>query len=472
MLTIIGVTMNSNQLFEGIEHIAETPGKKDKERLVATLLEDSLGFLVLTYAYDPFKTYGIAKVPESDHNDGGFFDARTFTLLEELARRNLTGNAAREAVKAEFERLSPEGEELLARVIKKDLRAGFTDGTINRVRPGTVAEFPYMRCVLPKKAKLDKWPWAKGIVSQVKADGMFANVNVYSDGSVSIHSRQGTPFPAYHPDLELLTADLAKLDRERQYHGELLVRNAAGIVPRQIGNGMINSVVQGGSLEAGYAIQFSVWDTIPLEAAKPKAEHKEPYTARLMTLLNMLKGQDPGAYVSLIETRMVRSMAEAYAHSTDCLARGLEGTIIKNPGGFWRDTSSGNPDVVKIKLEVTVELKVVGVTKGTGKRADTFGALTCRTSDDLLEVNVGSGITDASLAALMAMHGAGTLVGSIVSVTFNDLLAPSASNPLHSLFLPRYVEIRTDKTEADSLDKVRDQYEAAKQGPNVLKEAA
>ena len=40
-------------------------------------------------------------------------------------------------------------------------------------------------------------------------------------------------------------------------------------------------------------------------------------------------------------------------------------------------------------------------------------------------------------------------------------MAPDNLHETHSIFLPRFIEHRTDKTTADTLEQVRDQFEAA-----------
>ena len=55
-------------------------------------------------------------------------------------------------------------------------------------------------------------------------------------------------------------------------------------------------------------------------------------------------------------------------------------------------------------------------------------------------------------------------IGRIVPVLFNEVMRPGPHNSLHSLFLPRLEEAgwRPDKSVADDLDRVLEQFEAAK----------
>jgi DNA ligase-1 len=453
--------MNSDQVFNAIEVIASKPGKKDKEALVKKLMEDLTARKVLLSAYDPYTTYGVIKVPEKKILGNKVFSSLTWMLLEQLSKRKLTGHAARDSIQAEMDRLSDTSAELLKRIIKRDLRAGFTDGTINRVRPGTFAEFPYMRCVLPKSAKLDKWNWVRGVYSQVKADGMFANVNVHSDNSVSIHSRQGTEYPIDHPAFVKMTSEIQRLFVPgSQSHGEMLVVGPDGKdLSRQLGNGMINKVQQGGELPKDHYIRFSVWDQIPLDCAVPDGKYEVSYETRIEYLRNQLVHAKTGL-VSLIETEVVHSIQEAYEHSARCRARGFEGSVIKNPVGFWKDSSSGSKDVVKLKLEVEIDVKVVGKTIGNGARSHLFGALRVQSSDGLFACDVGTGFSEDLLSEINDMGD--DVLDMVATIKINDIMYPSDSNPLHSAFLPVFIELRTDKNVADSLRKILDQVNAAK----------
>ena len=50
---------------------------------------------------------------------------------------------------------------------------------------------------------------------------------------------------------------------------------------------------------------------------------------------------------------------------------------------------------------------------------------------------------------------------SIITVKANGIMSPDKDGNLHSLFLPIFIEKRADKAEADSLPRVREQFEAA-----------
>jgi DNA ligase-1 len=448
--------MSSDAVYDLIEQVAATSSKNEKIALLEANRDNELLKRVLNYAYNPFKTYGIRKRPETiGSNVGHEFDEGTWELLDDLIERTLTGNAAIEAVQGEMTALSASSAELLWRIITKDMRAGFSESTCNKVWKGLIPDFPYMRCSLPKDAKLNEFDWTLGVISQEKADGMFANLDFEEGGIVSIRSRQGSPFPM--EAFELLVNEVkARLADGMQYHGELLVQRDGKVLPREIGNGILNSILSGGSFAANERPIYMIWDAIPLSSVVTKGKYEVAYIKRLSFINRRLKMTE-GQYVAMIETRVYHSLGDAYSHYRDLLKLGKEGTIIKNPHAIWKDGTS--KEQVKLKLEFEVELEVYGFEEGNGKNADTFGALKCKSSCGQLLVSV-SGFTDAKRREIHENRDDWGS-GAIITVRANSIMRPSESSEFHSLFLPRFVERRFDKSAADDLARIEEQQQAA-----------
>jgi DNA ligase-1 len=378
-------------------------------------------------------------------------------ILRKVAGRELTGHDAKMYIANMHKGFAHDWErELLTMLIERDVRAGFSDSTTNKVWAGLVTDVPYMRCCLPKDAKLDRFDWELGVISQIKADGMFANINHEVDGRVTIMSRNGSPFPVDHPAFAALIQEVREhIPRGNQLHGELLMFLDCKMLPRQEGNGKFNTLLQGGDLDYGtFAVAYECWDMIPAFAAYAKNKYTTPYHERFETLSGFL-GQSERTALWLIETRKVHSLKEAYEHYRDALDRGLEGTIIKEGTMPWEDTTSKWQ--VKLKLEFECDLKITGFKEGRGKYVGMLGSFECESSDGKLQVNV-SGLTDAQRKEYWEDRE--QLLGKILTVKSNSIMPPTRTE-FYSLFLPVMVEIRLDKREADSVERVQDQYEAA-----------
>ena len=428
-------------------------------------------FAGLRYALDNIDTFGVKKVPERTGPDGPGLSFTAFaTLANELIARNITGNDALSAINRVMEiATNDEFNYWYRRILIKDLKCGMSEGTVNKAIKDTHPQWvipttPYMRCTLPAKSNMEEWDWSKGIYSQTKADGMFAHVNIREDGYVWVTSRGGTLFPAGSLGIE---DDLvATFQSGTQTHGELTIYIDGVLQAREIGNGIFNSLLKGGSLEANQKVVYDCWDQIPLAEAVPKGKYMVVYATRFAKLEKQVQiGMK--ASVRLTETRIVYSMAEAVVHYKEHRARKLEGTILKTPMLTWKDGTS--KDQAKMKEEIDVELRVKGFNPGKGKNANTFGSIQCESECGLLEVNV-SGMSDDMRAAIHADRL--NWPGKIITARSNSLLAPSKGkkNGLWSMFLPRLIEERMDKTVADTLEQIQAQFAAAEAAAGASEE--
>ena len=452
--------MNSREILNAVEEIAATSSKNAKEALVKKYAADADFVRVMEYTYNPFKTFGLRQMPTKMVADGREFNPVTWSILDDLISRELSGGAARNVVEEEINMLDEASADLFVRIIRKDLRAGFSESTCNKAVKGLIHDFPYMRCSLPKDAKLEEWDWKGGVVSQEKADGMFGNLDHEVNGLVRIASRQGTEFPIEKFGA-VVDSTLKSITPGTQSHGEFLVKRNGVVLERQVGNGILNSVIKGGDFGPGEEPVFMLWDQIPLSAVVSKGKYNTPYIQRLRGIIQQLKAGQPTA-LQLIPTRIVHSLAEAYNHYREMLLAGKEGTVIKNPSAIWRDGTS--KDQVKLKLEADVDLKIVGIVPGRAgtKNEGRAGSFTCVTSCGQLVVDVA--VKNEALRDRVDANP-DEFIEKIVPVRGNSILLPSDSNEFHTLFLPRMVEAdyRLDKTEPDSLKQVFDQFEAAMQ---------
>lgn len=446
-------------VLEILNQVAGTTKKTEKEAILKANA-DVPGLSKAFYlAYQPTINFYTKTVPPYLPNTGAtVFDEELPTLAAALdnlesviAGRKLTGGAASKYIGALMSQVSADDAEVLKRVILRDLRIDAGANTANKVWKALVLDVPYMRCSLPKEVDLKAFPWVTGVYSQLKSDGSFTNVNLYEDGGVEFMTRNGNLYPA-EAFKELSTTFSKVPAKGHQFHGELVVYKDGELLERAEGNGILNKLQKGkNKLPEGHVIKFVAWDMIPLSESKPKNKYDVPYRVRLAAL-EALNLSGPA---SVVETRVVHSIREAYEHYQEQLALGLEGTILKDPDAIWEDTTSRKQ--VKFKLDVTVDLECVGFTAGNGKNADTFGAMMLRSSDGLLTVNC-SGFKDKDRAYISDNRD--DYLGQIQACTSNAM-TKMRKDGTRSLFLPRWVEGRTDKFDADSLAQVEAQFESA-----------
>lgn len=415
---------------------------------------------VTRMALDPTFTYYMAEL--SARTSGGADELQFDPLMEllwSLSMREITGNTAEAAVSTLYNRLHPDDAEVLNRVITKNLKAGVGATAVNKVFNGLVTEFPYMRCSLPKDVKLATWEWEDGIISQLKANGSFVRIAVREDGATGATTRQGNQYPRGDALAHLLEdAAWAAQGDSVEFHGELLVYGPFGVLPRSEGNGILNSLLSGGELPAGHSVRMDAWDVIPLAQAVVGGQVDIHYGSRLAELARRITGTSAVRTMQVIEYKLVYSWAEARAHALHFMKQGLEGTVIKRRTAPWRDGDSR--DQVKIKLEVDVDLRIVGFTEGTkGTRTEhTFGSVMLETLCGSLKVSASGLKRDLEL---WLHENRDAAIGMIMAVRANEISPPCETNEHWSLYHPRVIELRRDKDTADTLEQVRAQFEKA-----------
>lgn len=396
---------------------------------------------LLKRTYSPSYVYGIKKFdkPETFGNLtlANKWESCDF-LLTKLSKRMVTGNQAKQEVELFASCLTEKEFVVFQNLLKGDLRCGINVSSINKAFPGTIPEYPYMRCSLPSGSNMKKWNWEEGIYSQQKADGMFANI-LYDKGRVTITSRNGTEF--HLAEFKDFVDDFTKIAPEGVYNGELLVIESNSILPREIGNGVLNSVLKGGSFKDNQIPFYFVWDCVV---------NNIPYKDRFNSLRTL-----NGRFVDIIPTKIVYSQIEAYEHYKYMVECGFEGTVLKNPNALWKDGTS--KDQVKFKVEAEVDLVCKGFNPGNGKNESLFGSMICESSCGRVQVNV-SGFKDDLRKTIWESRD--EWIGRIVTVRANSLMTSEPGKP-NRLFLPRFVEERLDKTEADDYDKIVSIFDSA-----------
>lgn len=456
--------MNSCEILRALDTVAAVSGKNEKSVLLTAYMVDPTFERVMKLMLNPlisfYKRPARSKVFGTEH-----FSDDTWTLLDRLATRQLSGNAAGHAVDRALSTLTPESSELLWRILHRDTRAGFSEGSINKIKPATIPEVPYMRCGLPSDVDLDLWPWARGIYVQQKADGTFFSLTV-RQGGVTINSRTGFEWPLeFYGEL----GDLFATFPDGQYHGEMLVYEDGKVLPREVGNGILTSVNKGSPFPTGCTPVPHLWDVISLDSLTRRGTCQTAYADRFATVQKVVEGFG-GGLVQVIETIIVHSLDEAYAVSGRYIREGKEGAVIKHPDGIWRDTGSGaSPDAIKIKLQAPCELRITGLTPGKGKNAKTFGSLACTSECGQLEVNI-SGFSDE--LRLEISKGPDRFIHSIITVKFNDITKPNKKTKLYSLYLPRFGELRPDRSSADTLERIQQQLSDAKVAIGMIEKQA
>lgn len=164
--------------------------------------------------------------------------------------------------------------------------------------------------------------------------------------------------------------------------------------------------------------------------------------------------------IQLIPFLFVDNIQQALKQTSSWMNEGYEGAILKDLNKLVvKDGTSKYQQ--KIKLEISVEMRIVGFTKGTKKtkREGKIGAIVFENDEGTIKGKT-SGFDDKYLDWFTENQE--QLIGSIIEVKFNDI-TKGKNNDYYALSHPRFVEIRNDKDETDQLSKVFELREMAMQ---------
>lgn len=437
-----------NLIYDVLALVRKTSSKNEKIDIL-TKYKDIPGLSeYLEMVYDPQTNYYMKKIPEATYAFGANKNLpwdEAIPVLGKLRYRQLSGNEAKDAVSVLRGKLSQEADEMLCWALKRDVEAGIGIETINKVWDGLIFVPPYQRCSTESDGKQDKWDWSKKHYVQLKADGMFVNL-ILENGFAKYMTRNGNVI--VNDALHLISIEARDtLPENSVTTGELLVceKGEGTPLPRTTANGILNSLFHGEDLDEKYMLRLVVWDNIPL-VDWYEGSYKIPYSERWKKLVARVADER----IQTIETRVVGSVQEAKDIALEWMKEGHEGAILKNADGVWKDHTS--PSQVKIKSELDVDLIIKKMTPGSGKNKATFGSLTCESSDGELVVDV-SGFTDKERQHIKETFET-EWKNKICAVKANQLLVPGKNNSKYSLFLPRFVEKREDKSEADNIERI------------------
>ena len=424
-----------------IQDLEENNSRLHKEGVIEkALVAARLGsysaecFLYNCYlAYNPFFTYNIKQVPETE---GLEFKENPWVafwgLCESLRTRTITGNAAKEAVELMSQKFDSDQWNMLARrVLIKDLRCGITSKTINKIVGNSEWKIPVFEVQLATDSKGHPKKLVGEVMIEPKLDGV-RTIAILTKDNVQLFSRNGKLFNNF-PQIE---QELKKLCPSITQRGGV-------VIDGEITGKSFQELMRGATRKDHVAADsvFNVFDIMSLVEFKQGHSNRtqkdrllalESVVNRVqMTNVVMVKGKQ----LNLDNEQDHKFMAQ---YANDCVAEGYEGIMIKKLDApyeckrstFW----------MKWKPVITVDLEVVDIEEGTGRNAGRLGALVCEGVDEdrTIRVNVGSGLSDSDRDNFWTRKD--SLVGYIVEVKADAVT--QNQDGTYSLRFPRFERFR------------------------------
>ena len=415
-----------------IKRLEATASRNEKESILKANAANPLLKEAFRLALDPMVNFYIKQIPAPMSYIQPLSLGPAFTNLSQLSSRSIRGDLAKNFLSRTLGGLDEDDQEVLRRVIGRNLKCGVSESTVEKIWPDLQLSYPCMLVSPMNGSTKLKFP----MMAQTKMDGMRFNA-IVENGSVSYRSRNGKELDLF----ETLDDDFLKMadGSDLVFDGELLVTGPQGkVLDRKTGNGLLTKFQKGtGTEEVAKRIRAVVWDRIPLADFR-SGSCKIPCHSRW----TLLEGTGTNR-VRVAQTTMINTIGIAQALYQEKLAEGEEGLILKDPKGPWENKRVKHQ--VKMKAELEADLICTGTTAGTGKYTGMIGALEVQSADGKVKCSVGTGLSDEERRS-----DPGEFVGKVLSVKYNALITDKKTGAC-SLFLPVFVEIRLDKDKADTL---------------------
>jgi DNA ligase-1 len=419
------------------------PSRLNKEAIILAIAEEGNKefFEGCRLAFDPMITFGIKQVPEKTDADGAGLPWDSFTLaLTGFVTRNVTGNTARDMIQAMMKSATKkEWNGWYRRILIKDLRAGFSEKTINKVVEKKYAQYaiPVFGCQLAHDSANHETKVSGKKLIEVKLDGVRVITIVRSDGRVDMFSRNGKELVNFPHIIEQISAVVkaksTSKDMDLVLDGEIMSSSFQDLMTQ---------VHRKSDVKANDAI-LNLFDVIPLADFEKGVYDKTQRVRSSMVQFWVQQNHKMMPNVTCLATEEVDlDTAEGQLRykeiNAQAVAGGYEGIMIKDPEAGYECKRS--VAWLKLKPFIEVSLTVVGVEEGTGKNIGKLGAFIVEGVDDgkTISTNVGSGLTDNMRECFWEAQA--DLIGNIVEVRADAIT--QNQDGTYSLRFPRFKGFR------------------------------
>jgi DNA ligase-1 len=391
--------------------------------------------------------------------------------------------------------LSPQEIRYLVKIITGDLRIGLKEGLVEEAiaaafsRPVEAVREAAMLCgdlpAVVRAAQADRLgdialrifhplqfmlaspePTAEAIVERLPPPIWLEEK--YDGIRCQLH-KQGARVELFSRDLHRITAQFPDLARAAQgwpgdfiIDGELLAWRDGRALPFAELQKRLGRKGDDFFLGAEIPVSVSAYDLLWLNG---RALLKDPLAERRTLLANLLAPLTaaPASLVTLAPITMATTALDIEAAFLASRQRGNEGLLAKDPRSLYTPGRRGLAWLKLKKAYATLDVVVVGVEYGHGKRRDVLSDYTFSIrdtgSDRLLTIGKAySGLTDSEIARLtehflahtLEIRGRYRLVvpDTVLEIAFDSIQPSKRHESGFSLRFPRIARIRTDKTPA------------------------
>lgn len=431
----------SDPCYSVISSLEDHPSRLNKEAILLAQAEqgnDEL-FHGLQLAFDAMVTFGLKQIKEKNDEDGPGLSWDDFVrTIDGFINRTVTGNSARDTIDAMMAKATKaEWNGWYRRILIKDMRAGFSENTVNKVVEKNYAPYsiPVFSCQLAHDSANHETKVAGKKLIEVKLDGVRVLTIVYPDGRVDQFSRNGKELVNF-PHVKEQLSTVAKKSPPPYavvLDGEIMSNSFQDLMKQ---------IHRKSSAKANDAV-LNLFDMCPLSDFE-EGMWEKPQTVRSQMLsawFDQNEADLPNVTIvgqELVDLDSADGQLRYKEINAKAIEGGYEGIMLKDPTAGYKCKRS--VAWLKLKPFIEVSLTVTAVEEGTGKNVGKLGALVCEGVDDGKDivVNCGSGFSDNMRECFWEARD--DLIGNIVEVRADAITQNQDST--YSLRFPRFKGFR------------------------------
>ena len=422
-----------------ISTLEDHPSRLNKEAIILAQAEagNNEFFQGLRLCYDSMVTFGLKQIKEKTDEDGPGLPWSDFIrTIDGFIHRTVTGNSARDTLDGMMAQATKsQWNGWYRRILIKDMRAGFSDNTVNKVVEKKWPQYtvPVFSCQLAHDSANHESKVIGKKIIEVKLDGVRVITIVYPTGRVDQYSRNGKELVNF-PHVKEQLAKIAKGFTEPMVlDGEIMSGSFQDLMKQ---------IHRKSSAKANDAV-LNLFDALPLSQFETgeSATTQEVRSEWLKTWFEANEAALPNVTVVAQETVDLDTTEGQVRYkeiNAMAIAGGYEGIMLKDADAGYKCKRS--VAWLKLKPFIEVSLEVIDVEEGTGKNIGRLGAIVCQGVDDgkTIQVNVGSGFSDSDRDGYWISRD--SLLGQIVEVRADAVT--QNQDGTYSLRFPRFLRFR------------------------------
>jgi DNA ligase-1 len=435
-----------------VESMEGNGSQKEKQRLISENLSEEMLY-ILDVCFNPFITTKLHKLELSQNLDVPEFPGfETFkSLVEDLKKAPAANDSLRSRANALINSVINEKDlaedmalrVILMKILTKRMNIGIGAKLINKAVGRELIPDPSVMLASDDQKEVAGWD---KIYCEEKYDGVRVIAVGDREKGFQFYTRAFNELDK--SKLSLIESELIQVLHNSNIVSEVFFDGELTDLNRKSVSGKVTQILKGTAPnDIDKDFLFNVFDIEKAEVLKT-GKGSTPFGKRrkeLEFLMGFLKEESK---VKLARQWVADTMEEVNTIYGVIISNGGEGVILKPENHVYECKRSKN--WVKLKQIQDCDLEITGWFPGEGKREGFIGGFICKDSSGTLEVRIGSGFTDKDLQDLS--KDPDSLIGKIAAIQYNEPITDKFGG--RSLFLPRFIEIRSDKTVADDMTKM------------------